>query len=111
MTRISLMNLMMHGITSPTIEQTNTLSKTYDESEYYDVEDGLEPEPEYYSAEEQEGGNKKFNIELKNYLIGQNEFYNKKHIIKKKKKRKTKNRKYKKKYKNRKLKTKSKKKK
>ena len=37
MTRISLMNLMMHGITSPNIDQKNTLSKRYDESNYYDV--------------------------------------------------------------------------
>lgn len=37
MTRISLMNLMMHGITNPNIEQKNTLSKRYNESNYYDV--------------------------------------------------------------------------
>jgi type I restriction enzyme M protein len=37
MTRISLMNMMMHGITSPNIDQKNTLSKIYDESDYYDV--------------------------------------------------------------------------
>ena len=37
MTRISLMNLMMHGISSPNIDQKNTLSKRYDESNYYDV--------------------------------------------------------------------------
>ncbi len=37
MTRISLMNLMMHGITSPNIDRKNTLSKRYDESDYYDV--------------------------------------------------------------------------
>lgn len=37
MTRISLMNLMMHGITNPNIDQINTLSKRYDESNYYDV--------------------------------------------------------------------------
>jgi len=37
MTRISLMNLMMHGITNPNIDQKNTLSKRYDESDYYDV--------------------------------------------------------------------------
>lgn len=37
MTRISLMNLMMHGITNPNIEQKNTLSMRYDESNYYDV--------------------------------------------------------------------------
>ena len=37
MVRISLMNLMMHGITSPNIEQKNTLSKRYNESNYYDV--------------------------------------------------------------------------
>ncbi len=37
MVRISLMNLMMHGINSPNIEQKNTLSKRYDESNCYDV--------------------------------------------------------------------------
>ncbi len=37
MTRISLMNLMMHGVTNPNIEQKNTLSKRYNESNYYDV--------------------------------------------------------------------------
>lgn len=37
MTRISLMNLMMHGINNPNIEQKNTLSKRFDESNYYDV--------------------------------------------------------------------------
>lgn len=37
MVRISLMNLMMHGISSPNIEQKNTLSNRYDESNYYDV--------------------------------------------------------------------------
>lgn len=37
MARISLMNLMMHGITNPNIDQKNTLSKRYDESNYYDV--------------------------------------------------------------------------
>lgn len=37
MARISLMNLMMHGITSPNIERKNTLSKRYDESNFYDV--------------------------------------------------------------------------
>ncbi|MDC8451456.1 MAG: type I restriction-modification system subunit M [Candidatus Nitrosotalea sp.] len=37
MVRISLMNLMMHGISSPNIEQKNTLSKRYDESNSYDV--------------------------------------------------------------------------
>ena len=74
------------------------------DSKYYD-EDGLEPEPEFYSAEEQVGGGKVLDIELRSYLIGQNEFYNKKHIIKKKKKKKkkkTKNKKLKKKYKNKK---------
>ncbi|MGA2677191.1 MAG: N-6 DNA methylase [Methanobacterium sp.] len=37
MTRISLMNLMMHGISDPHIVQENTLSTRYDESNYYDV--------------------------------------------------------------------------
>lgn len=37
MVRISLMNLMMHGITNPNIEQKNTLSKRYNEANYYDV--------------------------------------------------------------------------
>jgi len=37
MTRISLMNLMMHGINNPNIEQKNTLSKRFDESNCYDV--------------------------------------------------------------------------
>ncbi len=37
MVRISLMNLMMHGITDPRIEQKSTLSKRYDESNCYDV--------------------------------------------------------------------------
>jgi len=37
MTRISLMNLMMHGIRNPNIERKNTLSKRYIESNYYDV--------------------------------------------------------------------------
>jgi len=37
MTRISLMNLMMHGITDPNIKQINTLSTRYDEANHYDV--------------------------------------------------------------------------
>lgn len=37
MVRISLMNLMMHGITYPNIEQKNTLSKRYNESNLYEV--------------------------------------------------------------------------
>ncbi len=37
MTRISLMNLMMHGISNPNIDQKNTLSKRYNESNIYDV--------------------------------------------------------------------------
>jgi type I restriction enzyme M protein len=37
MTRISLMNLMMHGINSPNVDRKNTLSKRYDESDLYDV--------------------------------------------------------------------------
>jgi type I restriction enzyme M protein len=37
MTRISLMNLMMHGITNPNIEQKNTLSKRYNESNRYSL--------------------------------------------------------------------------
>src|SRR3989338_10691248 len=37
MVRISLMNLMMHGINNPNIEQKNPLSKRYDEFNCYDV--------------------------------------------------------------------------
>lgn len=37
MVRIGLMNLMMHGISSPNIEQKDTLSKKYDEDNQYDV--------------------------------------------------------------------------
>jgi type I restriction enzyme M protein len=37
MVRIGLMNLMMHGITSPNIEQKDTLSKKYDEDNHFDV--------------------------------------------------------------------------
>lgn len=37
MVRISLMNLMMHGIAHPKIKQTNTLSTRYEEANYYDV--------------------------------------------------------------------------
>ncbi|MDG6999676.1 MAG: N-6 DNA methylase, partial [Nitrososphaerota archaeon] len=37
MVRISLMNLMMHGITNPNIEQKNTLSKRFTESNLYDA--------------------------------------------------------------------------
>jgi type I restriction enzyme M protein len=37
MTRISLMNLMMHGITDPNIKQINTLSTRYDEANHYDI--------------------------------------------------------------------------
>ncbi len=37
MVRIGLMNLMMHGISTPNIEQTDTLSKKYDEDNRYDV--------------------------------------------------------------------------
>ncbi|MEI6221521.1 MAG: class I SAM-dependent DNA methyltransferase [bacterium] len=36
MVRIGLMNLMMHGISSPNIEQRDTLSKRYDEDNFYD---------------------------------------------------------------------------
>jgi len=37
LTRISLMNLMMHGITRPNIQQLNTLSKRYNEENTYDL--------------------------------------------------------------------------
>lgn len=37
MVRIGLMNLMMHGIAHPNIEQKDTLSKKYDENNFYDV--------------------------------------------------------------------------
>lgn len=37
MVRIGLMNLMMHGISNPNIEQKDTLSKKYDEDGRYDV--------------------------------------------------------------------------
>lgn len=37
MVRIGLMNLMMHGISTPNIEQKDTLSKKYEEDNYYDV--------------------------------------------------------------------------
>jgi type I restriction enzyme M protein len=37
MTRIALMNMMMHGITKPNIEQLNTLSKRYNEEGTYDL--------------------------------------------------------------------------
>lgn len=37
MVRIGLMNLMMHGISNPNIEQKDTLSKWYNEDNFYDV--------------------------------------------------------------------------
>lgn len=37
MVRIALMNLMMHGIESPKVTQLNTLSKRFEQSNYYDV--------------------------------------------------------------------------
>ena len=37
MVRIGLMNLMMHGISTPNIAQKDTLSKKYDEDNYFDV--------------------------------------------------------------------------
>lgn len=37
MVRIGLMNLMMHGISNPNIDQKDTLSKRYDEDNFYDV--------------------------------------------------------------------------
>jgi len=37
MVRIGLMNLMMHGISSPNIEQKDTLSRKYDEDNQFDV--------------------------------------------------------------------------
>jgi type I restriction enzyme M protein len=37
MVRIGLMNLMMHGISVPNIQQKDTLSKKYDEDNYFDV--------------------------------------------------------------------------
>ena len=37
MVRISLMNLMMHGIARPKIRQTNTLSTRFEEANYYDI--------------------------------------------------------------------------
>lgn len=36
MVRIGLMNLMMHGISTPNIEQRDTLSKKYGENNFYD---------------------------------------------------------------------------
>ncbi|MFH1432583.1 MAG: class I SAM-dependent DNA methyltransferase [archaeon] len=37
MLKISLMNLMMHGINNPNVEQKNTLSKRFDESNSYEI--------------------------------------------------------------------------
>lgn len=37
MARIGLMNLMMHGIDNPHIEQLNTLSSRYEQQNYFDV--------------------------------------------------------------------------
>ncbi|MGV3631742.1 MAG: N-6 DNA methylase [Bacteroidota bacterium] len=37
MIRIGLMNLMMHGITEPKIDYTDTLSKRYNQDNFYDV--------------------------------------------------------------------------
>ncbi len=37
MIRIGLMNLMMHGITQPQIDYKDTLSKNYNQDNYYDV--------------------------------------------------------------------------
>ena len=37
LTKIGLMNLMMHGITNPNISQLNTLSKRYNEENTYDL--------------------------------------------------------------------------
>ncbi len=37
MVRISLMNLIMHGIDNPDIQQINTLSKLYEQRAYYDI--------------------------------------------------------------------------
>lgn len=37
MVRIGLMNLMMHGISSPNIEQKDTLSKKHDDDNHFDV--------------------------------------------------------------------------
>ena len=37
MVRIGLMNLMMHGISYPNIQQKDTLSKKYDENNFFDV--------------------------------------------------------------------------
>ena len=37
MIRIGLMNLMMHGITMPKIDYKDTLSKSYNEDNYYDI--------------------------------------------------------------------------
>ncbi len=37
MVRIGLMNLIMHGISSPNIEQKDTLSKKYNQDSHYDV--------------------------------------------------------------------------
>lgn len=37
MIRIGLMNLMMHGITQPKIDYKDTLSKNYNEDDFYDI--------------------------------------------------------------------------
>jgi len=37
MVRIALMNLMMHGIENPKISQENTISKRFEQRNYYDV--------------------------------------------------------------------------
>jgi type I restriction enzyme M protein len=37
MIRISVMNMMMHGIKKPNIKRQNSLSRTYDEANYYDI--------------------------------------------------------------------------
>lgn len=37
MVRIALMNLMMHGITKPNIQQMNTISTRFSQTNYYDI--------------------------------------------------------------------------
>ncbi len=62
MVRITIMNLIMHGIEKPNIKQMNTLSTRYNETNYYDI---ILANPPFKGSINESELNKEFTIKTK----------------------------------------------
>jgi len=62
MVRLSLMNLMMHGIDNPNVKQTNTLSKRFDQIPSYDI---ILANPPFKGSIDESDLNESFTVQTK----------------------------------------------